>query len=151
MLRLYRNRHEAPQQTIAQLQALYSSWADSDIGLELPMILEAGERGGRQYSVDRRFSGRPFSPWLASAEPGERRTALLSFLDATARLAALPSPVPGFARLVGPNAPADFDSAAELARNMLVGPALAGRSQLARDQPDAVSYTHLTLPTTPYV
>ena len=136
VLRLYRQRHEAPQQTLAQLRALYSSWADVDIGLELPMILEAGERGGRLYSLDRRFSGRPFSPWLASAKPGERRTALLSFLDATARLAALPSPVPGFARLVGPNAPAKFDSAAELARNMLVGPALAGRSQLARDQPD---------------
>ncbi len=99
------------------------------------LILEAGERDGRLYSIDRRFSGRPFSPWLAQAEPGERRTALLSFLDATARLAELPSPVPGFARLVGPDAPAEFNSAAELARNMLVGPTLHSRSQLGHDLP----------------
>jgi putative membrane protein len=136
VLRLYRQRHEAPQQTITQLRALYASWADSDVGIELPLIIEAGERDGRPYSIDRRFSGRPFSPWLAQAEPGERRTALLSFLDATARLAELPSPVPGFARLVGPDAPAEFSSAAELARNMLVGPALASRSRLARDLPE---------------
>jgi putative membrane protein len=108
---------------------------DRDIGLELPRILEAGERRGRYYSIDRRFSGRPFSPWLAQAEAAERRTALLSFLDATGRLAQLPSPVPGYARLIGPDAPAEFASAAELARNMLLGPALSSRSQLARDLP----------------
>jgi putative membrane protein len=136
VLRLYRQRHEAPYQTIGQLRALYQSWTDSAIGIELPMILSVGERNGRPYSIDRRFSGRPFSPWLAQAEPAERRTALLSFLDATARLAELPSPVPGFARLVGPQAPAQFASAAELARNMLVGPALSSRTQLAQDLPN---------------
>jgi putative membrane protein len=136
VLRLYRQRHEAPRQTIAQLQSLYALWADADISLELPMILEIGERDGRLHTIDRRFSGRPFSPWLAAAEPGERRAALLTFLDATGRLYQLPSPVPGFARLVGPDAPAEFASAAELARNMLVGPALASRSQLSRDLPD---------------
>jgi putative membrane protein len=135
VLRLYRQRHEAPQQTIGQLRALYACWADFDVGIELPIILEAGDRDGRPYSIDRRFSGRPFSLWLAQAEPSERRTALLSFLDATARLAELPSPVPGFARLIGPDAPAEFASAAELARNMLVGPTLHSRWQLTQDLP----------------
>ena len=100
------------------------------------MILDAGERDGRPYSVDRRFSGQPLSPWLAQAEPAERRTALVSLLDATARLAELPSPVPGFARLIGPDAPAEFASAAELARNMLVGPTLHSRAQLTQDLPN---------------
>ena len=147
VLRLYRQRHEAPQQTVAQLRALYASWADSDVGIELPLIIEAGERDGRLYSIDRRFSGRPFSPWLAQAEPGERRTALLSFLDATARLAELPSPVPGFARLVGPDAPAEFNSAAELARNMLVGPTLHSRSQLGHDLPNVAGFGNGCRPT----
>jgi putative membrane protein len=135
VLRVYRQRHEAPHQTIGQLRALYASWTDHDIGIELPRILEAGERNGRPYSIDRRFSGRPFSPWLAQAEPGERRTALLSFLDATARLTELPSPVPGFARLIGLDAPTQFASAAELARTMLVGPTLSSRVQLSQDVP----------------
>jgi putative membrane protein len=135
VLRLYRQRHEAPHQVIGQLRALYASWTDCDIGVELPRILEAGERNGRPYSIDRRFSGRPFSPWLAQAEPGERRSALLSFLDATTRLAELPGPVPGFARLIGPDAPAQFASAAELARNMLVGPTLSSRGRLSQDLP----------------
>jgi putative membrane protein len=136
VLRLYRQRHEAPQQSVGQLRALYASWTGRDVGVELPMILDAGERNGRPYSIDRRFSGRPFSPWLAQAEPGERRSALLSFLDATARLGELPSPMPGFARLIGPDAPAEFATAAELARNMLLGPALSSRAQLARDLPN---------------
>ena len=50
VLRLYRSRHEAPRRTAAQLQALYRSWAGCDIGLELPMILEWGERNGRSSS-----------------------------------------------------------------------------------------------------
>jgi putative membrane protein len=143
VLRLYRQRHEAPQQTIGQLRALYQSWAGCEVGVELPQILEAGERNGRPYSIDRRFSGQPLSPWLAQAESPERRTALLSFLDATVRLAQLPSPVPGFARLVGPDAPAEFASAAELARNMLVGPALSSRAQLTQDLPNVAEVWEL--------
>ena len=34
----------------------------------------------------------------------QRRPALISFLDATERLQQLPSPVPGFARLIGEDA-----------------------------------------------
>ena len=44
--------------------------------------------------------------------------------------------MPGFARLIGPDAPAEFASAAELARNMLLSPALSSRAQLARDLPN---------------
>src|SRR5215204_7082611 len=73
VLRLYRRRHEAPEPTISQLRALYGMWAQHDIGIEVPLILDSGFRDGRAYTIDRRFSGRPFSGWLATAERPERR------------------------------------------------------------------------------
>ena len=93
--------------------------AGSDIGLELPLIIEMGERNGRFFSVDRRFSGRNFSGWLQHADMTQRRPALISFLDATERLQQLPSPVPGFARLIGEGAPQQFGTLAELLSSML--------------------------------
>ena len=136
VLRLYRNRHEAPRRTATQLQALYRGWSGSDIGLELPLIIEVGERNGRFFSVDRRFSGRNFSAWLQHADMTQRRPALISFLDATERLQQLPSPVPGFARLIGEGAPQQFGTLAELLSSMLRGPAQSSRAQLERDIPD---------------
>ena len=139
VLRLYRNGHEAPRQTAAQLQALYQSWRASDIGLELPLIIEMGERSGRFFTVDRRFSGRNFSGWLQHADMTERRPALISFLDATERVQQLPSPVPGFARLVGDGAPLQFGTLAELLSSMLKGPTQSSRDQLERDIPDVAA------------
>jgi putative membrane protein len=136
VLRLYRSRHEAPRRTAAQLQALYQGWAGCDIGLELPMILEWGERNGRFFTVDRRLSGRDFSGWLQHAELTQRRPALISFLDATERLQHLPSPVPGYARLIGEGAPQQFGTLVELLSNMLRGPLETSRTQLERDVPD---------------
>jgi putative membrane protein len=136
VLRLYRSRHEAPRRTAAQLQALYQSWAGCDIGLELPMILEWGERNGRFFTVDRRLSGRNFSGWLQHADMAQRRPALISFLDATERLQQLPSPVPGFARLIGEDAPQQFGTLVELLSSMLRGPLQSSRTQLERDIPD---------------
>ena len=34
-------------QTVAQLQQLYAGWAEVDIGIEVPAILESGLRNGR--------------------------------------------------------------------------------------------------------
>jgi putative membrane protein len=136
VLRLYRSRHEAPRRTAAQLQILYQSWAGSDIGLELPMILESGERNGRFFTVDRRLSGRNFSGWLQHADMAQRRPALIGFLDATERLQQLPSPVPGFARLIGEDAPQQFGTLVELLSSMLKGPLQSSRTQLERDIPD---------------
>jgi putative membrane protein len=135
VLRLYRDRHEAPRQTAAQLQALYQSWSDSDIGLELPLIIELGELNGRFFTVDRRFSGRNFSGWLQHGDMTQRRAALITFLDATERLQHLRSPVPGFARLVGDGAPQQFGTLVELLSNMLTGPTQSSRDQLERDVP----------------
>jgi putative membrane protein len=135
VLRLYRSRHEAPRRTAAQLHALYQSWAGSDIGLELPMVLEIGERNGRFFTVDRRLSGRNFSGWLQHADMTERRPALISFLDVTERLQLLPSPVPGFARLIGEGAPQQFSTLVELLSSMLRGPLQSSRTQLERDNP----------------
>jgi putative membrane protein len=136
VLRLYRSRHEAPRRTAVQLQALYQSWAGCDIGLELPLILGSGERNGRFFTVDRRLSGRNFSGWLQHADMAQRRPALISFLEATERLQQLPSPVPGFARLIGEDAPQQFGSLVELLSSMLRGPLQSSRTQLERDIPD---------------
>ncbi len=136
VLRLYRSRHEAAESTIDQLRSLYGSWARTEVGVEVPLILDGGVRGGRSYTIDRRFSGRPLSGWLATAEPVERRAALRSFLDATARLWTLPSPVAGFARLVGPGAGRPFGSMVELARDMLGSRSPAGWQALSRDRPE---------------
>ena len=135
VLRLYRSRHEAPQQTAYQLRELYRTWRHVDVGIEVPMIIEAGQRDGRLFTIDRRLSGRTFSEWLRKAEVGERRQALISFLDATERIRQLPSPVPGFARLIGHGAPRQFGSLGELLHSMLVGPTQSSRQQLEGDLP----------------
>jgi putative membrane protein len=135
VLRLYRSRHEAPRHTAAQLKDLFESWRGVDIGIELPMIIETGERDGRFYSVDRRFSGRSFSSWLQHADLSQRRPVLISFLDATERLQHLPSPVPGFARLIGEGAPQQFTTLGELLAAMLQGPLQTSRERLEHDVP----------------
>lgn len=136
VLRIYRSRHEAPLPTAAQLRSLYESWRAVDIGIELPLITDMGEYNGRSYSVDRRFSGRNFSSWLQSADSAQRRPALISFLDATERLQHLPSPVPGFARLIGDRAPQQFSTLGELLNDMLTGPLQTSRTRLDRDVPE---------------
>jgi putative membrane protein len=138
VLRLYRGRHEAPQRTAAQLRKLYESWRGVDIGIELPLIIDAGERAGRFYTVDRRFSGRNFSRWLQDADMAQRRPVLVSFLDATEQLQRLPSPVPGFARLIGEGAPQQFGTLSELLAAMLQGPLATSRTRLERDVPGIV-------------
>jgi putative membrane protein len=135
VLRLYRGRHEAPRRTGAQLRSLYDSWRGVDIGIELPMIMEMGEYDGHLYTVDRRFSGRSFSSWLQHADISQRRPALISFLDAAEQLQQLPSPVPGFARLIGDGAPQQFGTLGELLTTMLWGPLQASRASLERDVP----------------
>jgi putative membrane protein len=135
VLRLYRGQHEAPRRTAAQLRSLYDSWRDVDIGIELPMIMETGDYSGRFYTVDRRFSGRNFSSWLQQADLSQRRRSLISFLDATERLRHLPSPVPGFARLIGDGTPQQFGTLGELLTNMLWAPLEISRTQLERDVP----------------
>jgi len=135
VLRLYRGGHKAPQHTAAQLRSLYDGWRGIDIGIELPMIMDMGEHNGRLYTVDRSFSGRNYSTWLRHADMAQRRPALISFLDATERLQQLPSPVPGFARLIGDGAPGQFATLGELLTRMLWGPLQTSRARLERDVP----------------
>jgi putative membrane protein len=135
VLRIYRRPHADTDQTVAQLRALYEGWAGADIGIEVPKILEVGRRDQRFFTIDRRFSGENFSAWLQRAETADRRAALASLLDAAERLRRLPSPVAGFARLVGQEAPNEFGSFSELMHNMLAGPVEASRAQLDHDLP----------------
>src|SRR5215213_2717294 len=136
VLRLYRRPYDPSDQTVEQIRRLLDSWEDTNIGLDVPKIVQVGEHAGRRYTVDRRFSGRCLSPWLAQAQTDDRRQALSSYLDATLRLRDLPSPIPGFARLIGPQAPQQFSSLGELLNNMLDGPVRISRAQLERDLPN---------------
>ena len=137
VLRIYRRPHADTDNTVAQLHAVYAGWEGVDIGIEVPRIIEVGQRSGRFFTIDRRFSGEGFSEWLRQAGTTERHIALTSFLDATERLRRLPSPMAGFARLVGQEAPKVFGSFPELMHNMLAASVQASRAQLDRDLPNA--------------
>ncbi len=136
VLRLYRSGHEAPAAVAAQLQDLYGRWRGVDVGIEVPQVVEVGQRAGRHFTVDRRFSGRNFSGWLAGASPEQRRPALATYLDAATAVSRLPMPMEGFARLVGPEGPRPYGSLAELANAMLAGPMARSSEVLQRDLPD---------------
>ena len=85
-----------------QLRALYGSWAahrHRDRGAADPRT--AAYATGGAYTIDRRFSGRSFSGWLATAEPDRAASRPAQLPRCGQRLRQLPSPVPGFARLVG--------------------------------------------------
>ena len=138
VLRVYRPGHEsASSPVVAQLRALYGFWASAEpsVGLQLPLVLDAGVTGGRSWTVDRRFPGGSLSSWLPTADLPARRAALSSLLDAAEAVSRLPLPVPGFARLVGDGAPQTYGSLVELLQAMLAGPVSRSREQLARDVP----------------
>ena len=136
VLRLYREDHEGPVQVAAQLRALYDYWAATDPGFEVPRIVDAGECAGRFYTVDRRMSGRNFSGWLAEAPESERRVALLSYLRVASSIYRLPSPVAGFARLVGDGAPEHFPSLAAVLSAQLHRVIGASQARLTADLPE---------------
>ena len=135
VLRVYRSGHEAPAAMIAQLAPLYAGWSAQRIGLELPLILDSGEIGGRWFSVDRRMSGGSLSGWLAGAEVDARRQALLGYLDAAGRVQQLPSPVAGHARLLGEDAPREFDTLAALLTDQLLRILPQSQARLEQDVP----------------
>ncbi len=134
VLRIYHSDHESTAQVIAQLQGLYRMWTGGPI--ELPTVLENGERAGRIYTVTSRLHGVSLDRWLATAAPEERRTALLSYLDAAQAVSALPAPLAGFARLVGAGAPQQFDSLAALLTAQLQPQVAVSRDRLEADLPE---------------
>ncbi|MCW2805142.1 MAG: hypothetical protein JWN06_3359 [Propionibacteriaceae bacterium] len=136
VLRLYRSRHEGPAEVAAQLRGLYDFWNGADPGFEVPRIVDTGEVAGRMYTMDRRLSGRNFSGWLPEAAEDERRSALRSYLRVAMSISRLPSPVAGFARLVGEGAPQQFGSLAELLSAQLQRVIGASRDRLEADLPD---------------
>ena len=133
VLRIYHSSHEGPAQVIAQLQALYRLWSGAPF--QIPTVLENGERAGRIYTVTSRLAGESLDRWLTGADPEPRRTALLSYLDAAQLVASLPTPVPGFARLVGKDAPQQFGSLAELLDAQLQPQIALSRARLETDVP----------------
>ncbi|SER08044.1 PH domain-containing protein [Microlunatus flavus] len=140
VLRLYRGGAAPGSPVVGQVRELYGFWerarpADG-YGVELPLVLDAGTSHGRVWTVDRRFVGGSLSSWLATAPLAGRRAALTSLLDAAEAVARLPLPVPGFARLVGEDAPRSYPTLVELLHAMLEGPTSRSRDHLARDVPD---------------
>lgn len=135
VLRIYRGSHEAPRSMIGQLRPLYASWSGVSIGLQIPQILDSGEIGGRWFSVDRRMSGQSLSSWLVGADVEARRSALASYLDAAGRLQQLPSPIGGYARLLGEDAPRQFPTLAALLTDQLLRILPRSQQQLKSDVP----------------
>jgi putative membrane protein len=103
----------------------------------VPQVLQAGRIGNRFFTVDRRFSGRSLSGWLAGADPAERRSALISYLDATEAIQRLPTPTARFARLIGDD-PREFDSLAELLTDQLTRTVQRSRDRLEQDVPNVI-------------
>lgn len=135
VLRIYRGGHGAPAALIGQLRPLYASWAAQRTGLQIPQILDTGEIGGRWFSVDRRMSGLSLSSWLATADVGPRRQALLGYLDAASRMQLLPSPVAGHARLLGEDAPSQFPTLVALLTDQLLRVLPQSQQRLEQDVP----------------
>ena len=140
VLRLYRAAHESASSPIVdQLRALYGFWsrapATDQVGVQLPLVLDAGVTHGRSWTIDRRFAGGSLSAWLPTAEVSARRAALASLLDAAEAMSRLAMPVSGFARLVGDGAPQTYGSLVELLNAMLAGPTARSHADLARDVP----------------
>lgn len=138
VLRLYHPSHEAPEPVIAQLRALYGTWTTTEIGIEVPQIIDVGRLAGRWYTVDRRMSGLSFSSWLASASADQRRNTLSTYLEAALAVQRLPAPIAGFARLVGDGAPQPFRSLAELLTYQMNQTLAVSRERLERDVPGVV-------------
>ena len=142
VLRLYRSTHEAPQTTSEQLRELYDLWADSPAAtampLELPRILDAGEIGGRRFTVDRRMSGIILSDWLPRAGVEERRKVLGGYLQAAASLHLLPSPTRTFARLIGEDR-REFSTLAELLTDQLGRAVQRSQQRLEQDLPEVAA------------
>ena len=142
VLRLYRSTHEAPVVTSEQLRGLYGLWATSPateaIPLELPRILEAGEIGGRRFTIDRRMSGRILSSWLPRAGVEERRDVLRGYLQAAASLQLLPTPTSTFARLIGEDR-REFTSLAELLTDQLGRAVQRSQQRLEQDLPEVAA------------
>lgn len=140
VLRLYHAGETSSAPIAHQLRGLYDFWSSADAGFETPQILEIGEHEGRDFTVDRRLSGIPFTTWLADTTDVElRRTGLLSYLDLASSVYRLPVPVAGFARLVGQDAPQQFDTLAALLAAQLEPQLEASRDRLVEDLPDVES------------
>ena len=105
-------RHEsAPSPVVDQLRAalrlLGADAPPAGFGCSSRSSSTPASRGGRSWTIDRRFAGGSLSTWLPTADAPARRAALTSLLDAAEAMSRLPMPVPGFARLVGDGRPAD--------------------------------------------
>jgi putative membrane protein len=106
-----------------QLDTLYQLWQHPVAGrppfpARLPVTVERGERFGRFYSIDERMPGVDLLTFLQSASSGQRRTALLAYLETAMQLWRLPLPQNQFATLVGSDA-RTFDSLASLCEHQL--------------------------------
>ncbi len=78
--------HVAPE-----LLGLLRSWAEVDLGFDLPTPVDTGRVGAQPWRVDRRMPGVPFDRWLAAEpDPARRDAALRSYLDVAGRLRRLP-------------------------------------------------------------
>jgi len=79
------------------------------LGVQTPQVLDRGQIGGQQFTVDRRIPGESLDRWLSRPHPTElRRQVLLDHLDVASRLQQLPVDDEGFRVIALPDrVPAD--------------------------------------------
>jgi putative membrane protein len=124
-------------EVIGQRRGLTNLWAELDPGYAVPIVLDFGQFAGRYYTVERRIAGEPLTAYLASGpDEAARRVTLERYLTAAMDIQRLPVPIAGFAQLIGPDAPRQFDTLSELLAAQLHRTVGAVRPQLEADLPD---------------
>ena len=116
----------------ADLQARYGLLAElsrTPLPFELPVVLDAGETGGRHWAIEQRHPGQPLAAALGDSRGAARTRLVEGYLAAAATLGDLAlDPRPWCGDLIGPD-PVRADSATA----WLLARAAAG---LARSTPD---------------
>lgn len=98
VLRIQAAGAAGPDRSLARL---LDTWTGVNLGFGLPHVLRQARWETQNYSVEVRLQGMPMTRWLANtADPVVRRGGLLSVLDAAVRLRELPTPRPGFGRVL---------------------------------------------------
>jgi putative membrane protein len=117
-------------------RAFYADLERRGPPFEVPGALEAGERGGRLFVVERRMRGRDFGAVLPQLRGAERERALASFLEVAAQIGAIAMPGLPFGELLMPSDPIRRASWPQYLWDRAQRSLAASRADLDQDLPE---------------